>query len=246
MFEKLVKMQMRQNSALFLGVAVSMSMGMLWFGTVLSGFPPYEPFEFAPGVFFLTVAAFVWTKVLYDLMNKSFQAPESTLMMSLPVSEETIVQSKIFVGTIAGSILALLSGIIILYWGVLGGGLDVFLTGIASMYVDLDYPAVVAAFCIGLIPILAAAEQLFFCSLLLLVALTFRGSILLQKCAGLVYVMLMILQIGVCLWLAMGYEALIGWLHPLALAGILLAALGIGTLLLYRTCVKRLKYRYAD
>lgn len=246
MFEKLIKMEFFQNAALFSGVAVGIAMGMFWIGTTLSGTPPYAPFEFAPSIFFLTTALLVWTKILYDVMSRSFQAPTSTLMMTLPISEEIIVQSKLFVSTLAGSVLAFIAGLIILYWGVLGDGLDVLLTGLASMFVDLHYSAWVAAFSIGMIPILVVIEQCCFHSMLLMITLRLRNSTVLQKCSGLVYVLLMILQIRFVLWMIMNYPAFICRVHPLAITGVLTVVFGIGVLFLYKGCVKYLKYQYQD
>ena len=251
MFEKLVKMYIKPNCVLYFGVAIGLAMGMFWIGTVRSGFPPYEPFEFTPAIFFLTVAALVWTRILYNIMNRSFQAPDSSLMMTLPVSEETLVQSKVFVGTLGGTVLALIAGLIMLYWGYLGDGytiglegIAVQLTGIASMYVDLTYPSWVAAVSIGLIPILVILEQCFFSVLLLAAALLMHGSAGLQKCTGAVYLLLMILQIGFILWLFVNYPVFIGRVHPLVIAGALAAIFGGGAALLERLCINRLKHHF--
>ena len=246
MFEKLVKLQMIQNCGLYIGTCTAAAMGMLWTGKVLTGFPPYDTFEFAPSIFFLVVAALVWTKVLYDLMNRSFRTPESTLMMTLPVSEETHVQSKVYVGTLAGFVLMMLLGIIVLYWGTLDGDMQTQLTALTSMYVDLTYPAWVAAVSIGLVPVLAVLSQLFFCSLLLRVTLQLRGSAGLQKCTVAVYLLLMALQIGCMAWLIVNYEVFIGRIHPLVIAVVLMVVYLLGALVCYKGSVKHLKQKYQD
>ena len=246
MFGNLVKMELKQNFVLFSGVAVGIAMGMFQLFAVWSGFPPYEPFEFAPCIVFLTTAALVWTKILYDLMGRSFQAPGSSLMMTLPVLEETMVQSKIFTGTMAGFILAVIAGLLSLYLGALEHDLDVLLTSIASMYVDLTYPAWVAAVSMGLIPILVALEQFFFCGLLLMTTLIMRRTALLQKCTILVYMVLMGVQIWLAIWLITNYEVFIGRMHPFIIAGVLLAVFGLGAMACYQSCIRYLKYKYQD
>jgi len=246
MFGKLVKMQMMQNCGLYIGACASAIMGMLLLGKVLTQYPPIPPFEYAPGIFFLTTAALVLTKILYDLMNRSFREPESALMMTLPVSEETHVQSRLYVGTLAVSLLYLFLGVVVLYWGALGDGMDVQLTALASMYVDLTYPAWVAALSVGLLPLLVVTEQLFFSGLMLLTTLVLRGRSGLQKWTGPAYLVIMVLQIGFNMWLLVNYETFIGRIHPLVIAGVLEIGFGAAAMWLYRVCIRHLKYQYQD
>lgn len=244
MFEKLVKMQILQTCGFFVASYAAGSLGMIWLGMTLTGSRPIDPFAFAPSIVFLTISVLVWVKALHVLMTRSLCAPESTLMMTLPVSEEALVGSKVFTATVGSFLVYVFLGGLLVYWTMMDVTMDVQLTSIAMQFIDLGYPAWIAGISVGLVPLLVLVEQIAFAGLLLLVTLLLGNHHKLQKYTGAIFLVIILLQIGFNVWLFINYEAFIGRVHPLALELSLLAGLVGAAVLLYRACVRQLKYNY--
>ncbi len=244
MFEKLVKMQIMQTCGFFVASYVAGSLGMIWLGMTLTGSRPIDLFAFAPSMVFLTVSMLVWVKAIHTLMTRSLSTPESTLMMTLPVSEETLVGSKVFTATVGSFLVYVLLGGLLIYWTMMDVTMDVQLTSMAMQFIDLGYPAWIAGVSVGLVPLLVLVEQIAFAGLLLLVTLLIGNQRQLQRFSGLAFLLLILLQIGFNAWLLINYEAFIGRVHPLALELSLLTGFGVAAVLLHRSCVRRLKFNY--
>jgi len=244
MFEKLVKMQILQTCGFFVSSYAAGNLGMFWLGMTLTGSRPIDPFAFAPSIVFLTISVLVWVKALHVLMTRSLCAPESTLMMTLPVSEEALVGSKVFTATVGSFLVYVFLGGLLVYWTMMDITMDVQLTSIAMQFIDLGYPAWIAGVSVGLVPLLVLIEQITFAGLLLLVTLLLRNHHKLRKYTGPMFLVIVLLQMGFNIWLFINYEAFIGRVHPLALGLSLFAGFMGIAVLLYKLCVRQLKYNY--
>lgn len=245
MFEKLVKIHVLQSLGFFVAAYASAFLGCIWLGMTVSGYQPLT-FEFAPSFVFLTISFLVLVKGYLVVLNRPLCEPESTLFMTLPVSEATLVWSKVFVAVLGGFLFYLILGYQWIYWLSMGHGIDTQMTLLATVFIDLDFSAWAASLSIGLVPILLALELVVVCLLMLLTTLVLRNRRPMQKLIGPAYLLWVMLQLGFNLWLVKNYEAFIGHLHPLALdCGLLVIFVGL-SLLLYRNCLKHLRYKYED
>ena len=245
MFEKLVKIHVLKSLGFFVAAYAAAFLGSIWLGMTLTGSSP-APFEFAPSAVFLTVAVLVLTKGFLTVMNQTLCEPESTLLMTLPVSEEVHVWSKIFVGTASGFLFWLVLSSQVLYWLWMDHGIDTQMTSLAAMFIDLDYSSLVAAVSMGLLPVLLFIEQAALCLLMLFGTLTMRGRRPLQKLIGPLYLLFTVLQLWFNIWLTINFETFIGHIHPLALEAVLAIGLALLVVLLYQLCLKQLRYQYED
>lgn len=245
MFEKLVKIHVMQSCIFFIAACGAAAPACMWMGMSLNDSSP-RPFDFAPSIVFFTVAFLVLTKGLSVVINRPLRDPESTLLMTLPVSEEVQICSKVFVGTLSGFIFWMILLSQWVSWLVKGNNIAAQIINLSITFIDLDYSAWVASVSIGLIPVLLLLELIVLCLLMLLTTLVLRNRRPMQKLISSVYLLFVMGQLGFNLWLTMNYKTFIGRIHPLVLEAGLLVLLVVLAILLYRMCVKHLRYKYED
>lgn len=237
-------MHIRQCMGFYIASFAAVFLGMCILIMTLNGSYPIAVFAYVPSVVFFTVAFIVWIKALDTLINKTLQEPESTLFMSLPVSVQDIVVSKIWIGAMGNFILySIIAGFVFLSF-VLYQNSDHMFTLLSAIFTDYAYSAWIAAVSIGMMPILLLLEQLVFCGLLMFLTLRLGNHNAIIQIRSILYFLLAIGQISFNAWFILFYQTNITHIHPLALSFGLAVLLAVAALILYHACVRRLKYGY--
>ncbi len=245
MFEKLMKMQLSRCSGFFLASYVGVILGTIWIlEPLLNG--SSEDFLFAPGIVFSTAAFFAWTKGFDKLIRDAFCSPKSSLVMTLPVSEEALVDSEGFIGAFGSCLMYLCIGVTTLYMAISNDGMEATFLSLSALFVDLSYTAWTGAVSIGLIPILLFLEQVFTSMVILMAVLKCRNYRVLQKLPFVICLLILLLQVLGNIVIVANYKAIITIVHPLILEGGLALVLVLGTVVLRNHGIHVLKYRYND
>ena len=180
MFDKLTKMQLAQCGGFFLASYIGAALGTIWIlqpwmdGTAAS-------FAYAPGITFSMAACLAWAKALDQVICKPLCSDNASLLMTLPVSEEDFVDSRILLGAGGSTLFYLCIGMGVLCMTGLQDGLEFTFTSLSAMFIDLSYGPWTGAISFGLIPVIVFLVQVLTSMMLLMIVLKCRKHIMLQK-----------------------------------------------------------------
>jgi len=244
MFNNLFALQIRQCLGFYVAAFAAVWLGMCILVMTISGDFPQPAFTYAPSIVFFTMGCLAWCKAIDTLMHKTLQYPQSSLLLTLPVSEQDMIISKVTIGTIGNTILYLIvAGMVVFYFDFYQDVSHMF-TLLATMFIDYGYSSFEAAISIGMLPLLLLLEQAFFSLFLLSLTLLSNGRKNLMRLLPLLYMVLIVLQLILNIWLALSYEMMIAQVLPLVLTFGIMVLLGVLSILLYKLCVRHLKYDY--
>lgn len=245
MFDKLTKMQLAQCGGFFLASYIGAALGTIWIlqpwmdGTAAS-------FAYAPGITFSMAACLAWAKALDQVICKPLCSDNASLLMTLPVSEEDFVDSRILLGAGGSTLFYLCIGMGVLCMTGLQDGLEFTFTSLSAMFIDLSYGPWTGAISFGLIPVIVFLVQVLTSMILLMIVLKCRKHIILQKIVwGICFVILLLQVLGNILIIT-NYKEMITAIHPLILEGGIALVLILGVVFLRKQAIHVLKYRYND
>lgn len=245
MFDKLTKMQLVQCSGFYLASYTGAVLGTIWIlqpwmeGTEAS-------FSYAPGITFSMAACLAWAKALNQVVCKPLCSGDSSLLMTLPVSEEDFVDSRILLGAGGSALFYLCIGMGVLCMTELQDGLDFTFTSLSAMFIDLSYGPWTGAISVGLIPVIVFLEQVLTSTILLMIVLKCRKHIMLQKIVYGICLVTLLLQVLGNILIVTNYKEMIAAVDPLILEGGIALVLILGVVFLRKQAIHVLKYRYND